>query len=123
MTPTHEPTLFDVADARPLVHVDTSRDRRDLAAHHVRLEPSRGVTWVAFLADTPAIRDAGTGPHAALCRLLADGSIDPRVIPPGPGTCATCRRENPCVFDSPKGTTTFLGYCDAPCIPTPKAKR
>ncbi len=113
---THEPTLFDVADARPLVHVDPRHERRDLAAHHVRLEPSRGVTWVAFLVENPKVRAAGTGPHAALCRLLGDGALDPRVIPPGPGTCDGCGRTNPCIMDSPKGTAAVHSYCDTPCI-------
>lgn len=114
---THEPTLFDVADARPLVHVDPSRERRDLAAHHVRIEPTRGIMAVAFLVDQSKVRDIGAGPHVALCRLLADPAIDPRIIPPGGSPCATCGTSNACVADSPKGTTTFRVYCDQPCIP------
>lgn len=114
---TPEPTLFDVADARPLVHVDPRYQRRNLVDHHVRLEPSRGITWIAFLVDTPKVRAAGTGPHAALCRLLGDGSIDPRIVPSGIGSCATCGKPHPCVMDSPKGTDRILDYCDTPCIP------
>lgn len=114
---TLEPTLFDVANARPLVHVDPSRDVRDLTAHHVRLEPSRGVTWIAFLVDAPNIRDTGTGPHAALCRLMGDASIDPRLVPPGPGTCVACGTVNPCIGDSPKGQRSVSWYCDYPCLP------
>lgn len=110
-------SLFDVADARPLVHVDQRRERRDLAEHHVRLEPGRGVNWIAFMVDDRKIRDTGTGPYAALARLLNDAALDPRTIPDGPGNCGTCGKVNPCVADSPKGTRIVTFYCDWPCAP------
>lgn len=115
---TYEPTLFDVAEARPLVHVDPSRPRRDLAAHHVRIEPTRGTMSVAFLVDEPRVRDTGATPHVALCRLMGDPAIDPRVIPVGGSPCAACKAPNACVADSPTGSSTFAVYCDHPLVGT-----
>lgn len=112
-----EPTLFDVADARPLVHVDPGRTLRDLATHHVRVEPIKGTMSVAFLADEHRVRDVGATPHVAVCRLLADPAIDPRIIPPGGTPCHTCGAHHACVLDSPKTSLTFLAYCDVTCIP------
>jgi hypothetical protein len=113
----HEPTLFDVADARPLVHVDPARERRSLRDHHVRIEPGKGITSIAYLVDAPKVRDIGAGPYVALCRLLAAAALAPHVIPPGPTPCARCAAPNTCIADSPKGTDRVTWYCDHPCIP------
>lgn len=108
-------TLFDAREARPTVTLDPTREHRSLITHHVRVEPARSVTWVAHLADRPAIRATGAAPYAAVCRLLSDDRLNPGLF--RLAGCATCNAPNACLGDSPKGAASFAWYCGTGCLP------
>lgn len=106
--------LLDVPPADPAAPDNSRFPRRELIEHAVTVEPVRA-GWRASLVDNPKVGATATTPVEAVRKLCGHAlPVETLHSMTGAQACSACGYGNALHGLSPRGSQTFVWYCENP---------